>query len=112
VIKITQGDTAVLNLTATNGQGALVNLTGAVFTTQIKAADGTVKSFPNSQHTANPDQSGSGKGKFTLSLTIIDTDALAVGSNHEIVTKIVQGLSTIYYHGRNQLTVYQKTPAT
>lgn len=111
MIKITRGDTALLNLKATNGEGDPVALTGAVFSTKIRAADGTNVTFPNGQHTANPDQSGAGKGKFTLQLSISDTNELQVGVNHEVVTKVVISASTIYYRGQI-LTVIQQDPIT
>lgn len=110
MLKITQGDTVVFNLTAKNGQGALFDLTGAVFTTTIRGPAGTVREFPNGQHTAAPSQGTTGKGKFTLTLSMVDTASLALGSGHEILTKIVQGASTIYFHGFRILTVLQPVP--
>jgi hypothetical protein len=111
MIEFTQGDTATLDLTATNGNGTPVDLTAAVFTTSFRGTDGVVISFPNSQHTANPDQVNF-KGQFSLALSSADTDSVPVGKNKEIVTKIVQGLSTIYYHGPSALNVLNKIPMT
>lgn len=99
----------MFNLTAKNGAGAPVDLTGAVFTTQIRGPSGEVETFTNSQHTANPNQT-THKGEFTLSLSSMDTASLALGTGLEVVTKIVQGASTVYFHGRRILTVLQSEP--
>ena len=106
---ITQGDTAIFNLTAKSGDNTLVDLTGAVFTSYILGPLGVVKSFANSQHVANPDQINN-RGQFTLTLSVTDTAALAIGEHKEVITKIVIGASTIYFHGVNILTVLPNIP--
>lgn len=111
MLRITQGDQVTFNLTARSGAGSLVDLTNAVFTTQISGQNQTIVSFPNSQHTANPDQVNF-KGQFTLALTSSDTLSLAWGSGLEIVTKIlINGTAPVYFHGPSILTVLQNIPA-
>lgn len=109
MLKISQGDTVVFQFTAKNGMGVPVVLTGAVFTTEIRGPANVVRSFPNGQHTANPDQSAH-PGEFTLALSALDTASLALGRDQEIVTKIVIDPSTIFFHGFNILTVLQNVP--
>jgi hypothetical protein len=111
MIKITQGDTAVLNFTATDGQGAPIDLTGASFTTTMVGLDGAIVSFPNNQHVANPDQVNF-RGQFTLTLSIDDTMQLRPNNFKDVVTQIVQSASTIYYHGNNILSVLVPIPLT
>lgn len=111
MISISQGDTALLNLRAKAGQFNYVDLTGASFQTIIKAPEGAVVVFGNDQHTANPDQVNS-KGKFTLSLSVDDTNSLAEGLNKEIVTQITIGPSIISYHGFGILNVLSAEPIT
>lgn len=110
MIQFTQGDTALLSLTATDGQGNPVDLTGAVFTTLIKGPNGqAIISFPNSQHTANPDQVGS-RGKFVLALSTSGTASCGLGTDKEIITKIVISASTTYFRGVNILEVFPPIP--
>lgn len=98
MISFTQGDTAVLNLTATDGAGNPIDLTGASFTTYFRDAQGAAIAFPNGQHTANPDQVGF-RGQFTLALAIPDTQSIPAGIDKEIISQIVIGAATIYYRG-------------
>lgn len=106
---ITQGDTVTFQFTATNGEGQPFDLTGATLTTYVRGSDGEAISFPNSQHTINPDQVFH-KGEFTLALTTDDTNGIPLGIYKEVVTKVVQSSSTIYFRGKNILTVYPKIP--
>lgn len=109
VLRITQGDgSVVFNFTAVNNS-LPVDLTGATFSTQIRGPGGTIKTFPNNQHTANPNQVAN-KGKFTLTLTKEDTDALALGVGHEVLTKVTISSVVIYYHGPDLLTVQPNVP--
>ncbi len=108
-LTITQGDTVTFNLTAKNA-GVAVDLTGAVFTTTIRGPGGVVRSFGNSQHTANPNQTAH-RGEFTLALSAMDTASLVVFSGLEILTKIVIGSATVYFHGPDILTVLANVPA-
>jgi hypothetical protein len=111
VLRITQGDQVTFNLTARSGAGALVDLTSATFSTQISGPNQTVVVFPNSQHTANPDQVNY-KGQFTLALSSTDTSNLAWGSGLEVLTLIlVNGTTPVYFHGPSILTVLQNIPA-
>lgn len=109
MIKITQGDTATLNFTAEDGNGNPIDLTSAVFTTSVRGLQGAEISFPNSQHTANPDQINF-RGQFSLALASSDTASIPNGINKEVVTEIVIGATTIFYRGENILTVYLQIP--
>lgn len=111
MIQFTQGDTATLSLTATDGHGVPVDLTAATFTTSFRGEDGSVISFPNSQHTVNPDQVLY-RGQYTLALSSSDTMSIPIGQNKEIISKIVQGMSVIYYHGPSMVNVLQNIPVT
>ncbi len=109
MLRITKGDgSVVFNFTAVNNS-LPVDLTGATFSTQVRGPGGTLVTFPNSQHTANPDQT-TNKGKFTLTLTKENTDAIAVGEGHEVVTKITISSVVIFFHGRDLLTVDANVP--
>lgn len=108
MISFTQGDTALLTLTATDGSGNPIDLTGATFTTQIKGPNGIIVSFPNSQHTILNQTTN--LGQFTLALSTLNTAACGLGSNKEILTQIVQGASTIFYHGGAILAVLPPVP--
>lgn len=109
MIRFTQGDTVVLNLTANDGNGNPITLTGATFTTYIRGANGVNITFPNSQHTANADQVNF-KGQFTLSLSSTDTGNIPIGINKEIVTVITLSASPVAYRGPNILTVMSINP--
>ena len=66
----TQGDYAVLNLTATDGNGNPVNLTGASFSTAILGPNGTSPVvFGNGQHAIVSAVSGT----FTHNIATTDT---------------------------------------
>lgn len=104
----TRGDAANLVLYATDGAAAL-DLTGAVFTSYITGPGGTVVTLANAKHTADADQV-TNKGKFILALSSADTLLMKPGSEKEILTKVVQGSSTIYFHGRKMLTVLPNGP--
>lgn len=108
MLRITQGDTVVFNLTAKNA-GATVDLTGAVFTTTIRGPGGLIRTFANGQHTANPNQT-THKGEFTLTLSALDTASLPVWAGLEILTKIVISAATVYFHGADILTVQSNEP--
>lgn len=107
MIKITQGDKAVLNLAAKRGGagGAAHNLTGATFETKIKKSDGTFATYADGQHAIV----SASAGTFTLTLSTTDTAALAVGAGHEIVTKVTQSGDPIHFRGK-VLTVVQTLP--
>lgn len=109
MIIITQGDTANLGLTAVDGSGNPIDLTGAAFTTYIRGANGVVLTYPNGQHTANPDQTNF-KGQYVLALANTDTQNIPFGNNKEIVTLIVIGATQINYRAPNILTVLSPVP--
>ena len=105
-ISFTQSDTAILNLTATDGNGNPVNLTGATFTTLIKGPNGVNVSFPNSQHAITD----APNGQFTLSLATGDTASCGLGRNKDIITQIIIGVSMVYFRGIGILTVNPPVP--
>lgn len=106
MIQFTQGDTAVLNLTAEDGEGNAVDITGATFTTLVRGPGGVTASFPNSQHAIVDAENG----QFTLTLSANDTTACGAGSGKDVLTQLVQGGSSIYYRGIGILTVYPPVP--
>lgn len=110
MINFTQGDTPLLTLTATGGNGLGIDLTGATLTTQFKTAGGQMVTADNSQHTADADQVNN-KGLFTLQLTAAQTVAIGASIGKDIVTEIVNGGSTIFVHGAGILTVQKNKPS-
>lgn len=106
MINFTQGDTAVLQLTAQDGNGNPINLIGASFTTLILGAGGVVESFPNSQHSIV----SAATGQYSLSLSAANTAACNIGLDKTILTYIVQGGTTIYYRGVGVLNVFPPVP--
>lgn len=88
-MKITQGDTAVLQLKATTDGTTAFDLTGAVFTTKVRGP-GAVVSFDNTKHAVVSAPAGT----FTLTLSAADTASLSLGSAKEMLTTVVQGGST------------------
>lgn len=109
MLKFTQGDTAVLNLTAKTSASIPFDLTGATLTSYIKGPNGDTVSFPNGQHTIDPDQV-TNKGKYTLALTSDNTLSVGEGDNKAVITKVVQSGNTLYFHGTGILTVLANTP--
>ncbi len=107
MITFTQGDNAILNLTAQDGNGNPINLTGASFSSQILGANGAgVVTFGNSQHTVIDVTAGT----FQLTLSPTDTAACGLGDNKEIVTTIVQSSLPVAYHGVAILKVLPAVP--
>ena len=106
MITITQGDSALLQLQAVDGNGNPVNITGASFTTLIKGPNGVIASFPNAQHAIV----SAANGQFSLALATTDTPNCGLGANKEIITLIVASGNTTYFHGPNQLTVLPAVP--
>lgn len=108
-MQFSQGDNAILTLTAQDGNGNAINLTGATFSTQILGANGStlpIAVFGNSQHTIT----NSAQGIFTLTLSATDTANCGLGTNKEVVTAITQSGNVIYFHGPNVLTVLPNVP--
>lgn len=111
VLELTQGDSITLNLKALNGPaGAAVDLTGASFTTYLRATDGTLVEIANGAHAADADQV-TNKGVFTCALTTAQTALLKIGSGKEIITKVTMGSTVIYFHGVKALVVLSPNPA-
>lgn len=107
-IEFTRGETPSIPLVAKDGTGALINLTGATFQTQMKGPNGQAVTFDNSKHTADADQSAN-KGQFILALNSTDSQSIGIGSGKEIVTKItISGVIT-YVRG-SILTVKSEFP--
>ncbi len=108
MISFTQGDTAILNLTANTGTcpPTPMNITGATFTTYILGAAGVVEEFDNSQHAIVD----AAEGTFTLTLSAEDTAECGIGFEKDIITEVVQGGSTVYLHGIGILNVLSATP--
>ena len=111
MITFTQGDNnVVINLTALDGSGNPINLTGASFSTQILGPNpvGPV-TFGNSQHAIV----SAPMGTFTLTLANggADTASCGVGANKDLLTKITISGAVIYYRAKSILTVYSPVPA-
>lgn len=109
MINITQGDQANLQLTATDGMGNPIDLTGASFVSLLRGSNGATISYANSQHTANPDQVNF-KGQYLLALSPSDTNNIPVGVNKELLTQITQGGNPIFYRGPNLVNVRAPIP--
>lgn len=92
MIEITTGTTIPLSLTIPG-----VDLTGATFSTEIKATNG-YRVIPNSQHTADPDQVDN-IGKLTFTLTAADYEAIGYGVAKEVVVTVTQGTQVVPYRG-------------
>lgn len=105
-VAFTQGDTATLTLAAQDGNGNPINITGASFVTEIRGLGGVVVSFDNSQHTIID----AVNGVFQLALSQSDTESCGASGNKDIVTRITQGSTILYYRGQGILTVLPSVP--
>ena len=109
-IAFTQGDDTTLELIVTDDQGSPVDLTGASLSTQILGPNGVGPvTFPNSQHTIDPDQL-TNRGKFSLALSADDTISCGEGSAKQIITESIISGASVFYRGVNLLTVYPNVP--
>lgn len=106
MIQFTQGDTPTLNMTAQDGDGNPVDISGASFSTQILGPTGALVTIPNSQHTIVLGSAGT----FQIALTALNTQACAVGPNKDVVTQITQGPGVTYFRGQGILTVQPSVP--
>lgn len=106
MIQFTQGDTAILNLTATDGDGNPINIAGASFVSYIKGTNGVVVSFPNSQHSIV----SSASGQYDLALASGDTASCGLGNNKDVLTVITIGSSIVCYRGQGILKVNPLEP--
>lgn len=105
MLQFTQGDAITLNMTAQDGNGNPINLTGATFSTTFKGTSGTV-TVPNGQHTVV----NAALGTYNIALAAADSAQIGVGPNKEIVTTITQSGLPIYFHGKRILTVLPAAP--
>lgn len=109
MISFTQGDDGILlNMTATDGDGTLVDLTGATFVTQIKGPGADLVTIPNGQHTIKNQTTH--RGEYTITLLTANTSASGVGDYKDIVSKIVIAGVTVYYHGNGIVRVQPAPP--
>lgn len=106
-MQFTQGDVAVLNLIAQDGNGNPINILGATFSTQILGANGIGPiTFGNSQHAIT----NAAAGQFTLSLATGDTASCGLGNNKDVVTQITLSGNPVYFRGQGILTVLPPVP--
>jgi hypothetical protein len=105
-IQFSQNDTATLVLTASDGNGNPINITGASFSTQILGPNGAIAVFGNAKHTIV----NAVLGQFQLALLQTDTAQCATGSSKDIVTQITIGASSVYFRGNGIVTVYPPVP--
>lgn len=88
MIEITQGESAVLQLTATIDEDETpLDLTGASFSSQVLGPNGKVVTFANAKHAIV----SAAAGTFTLTLDTSDTALIDVGRDKELVVSISQG---------------------
>lgn len=106
-IAFTQSDNVVLNLTATDGRGNPVNITGAMFQSQILGSNGVGPVvFPNSQHAIV----NAAFGQFTLTLSAADSANCGYGSNKDIITMVSISGNVTTFRGNGILTVNPPVP--
>lgn len=106
--EITRGDRVVLPFYFYDGEGSLVDLSGASFESYMYGSDGLLDTFSNSQWAADPDQVAN-KGLARLTLSTTNTTELGLGLK-EIVTKVTQ--STYPFHYRGQILVKSPLPSS
>lgn len=109
ILKVTQGETASLQMIAVFGNGIPFDLTGAVLTSSVRGVNGFPVEFGNSKHVVNPDQIAY-RGQFSLNLDAADTAAIPPDPNKEIITKVVKGSTILYFRGPSLLSVYYPVP--
>lgn len=109
MIEFTQGDSAVLNLTAVDANNNPIDLTGAAFVSAFRGPQGLGVFFDNSHHVANPDQVNF-RGQYTLSLSTTETPTVPIGDEKGISTQITIGSSVVYYHGEGICNVLSPIP--
>jgi hypothetical protein len=107
MLSFTQGDNVILNLSATDGNGNAINLTGASFSTQILGANGAGPiTFSNSQHAIT----SAATGQFQLTLSQTDSANCGIGQNKDILTAITLSGNVTYFRGIGILNVYPPVP--
>lgn len=88
MIEITQGESAVLQLTATVDEDETPHdLTGASFSSTVLGPNGKLVTFGNSKHAIVVAASGT----FTLTLDTADTALIDTGVEKELVVTVTQG---------------------
>lgn len=105
-LQFTQGDNVILNLSATDGNGNAINITGATFSTQILGAAGAVQTFANAKHAIV----SAPLGTFTLTLSAADTNACGQGVGKDLITALTISGNVTYYRGTGILTVFAPIP--
>lgn len=109
-LSFTQGDTTSLILTAADSNGNPIDITGAVFSTQINGPNGSgVVTFGNSNHVVNPDQI-TFPGQFALNLSPANTQSCGAGFNKQIVTEVTIAGAITFYHFAGILNVLPEAP--
>lgn len=103
MIKITQGDYAILNFSLKSGESAAFDLTGATFETKIIGSDDAVDTFNNAHHAIV----SASAGTMTLTLSEAETAALKVGTR-QVKMKVTQSAHDKFFHGTIQ--VLKATP--
>lgn len=109
ILKVTQGESASLQLIAVFGNGVPFDLTGATLTTSVRGVNGFPIEFGNSKHIVNPDQLAY-RGQFTLNLDEADTAAIPPDPNKEMILKVEKAGATLYFRGPSLLSVYYPVP--
>lgn len=104
MIKISQGDRAVLNFTLTTGTGTAFDLTGATFSSKILGSDDVADTFDDDHHTIVV----AADGTMQLTLSTTETAALKPGLR-EVVTTVTQSGNPVKFHG--QIMVLSGDPA-
>ena len=94
MIKLSQGDYAILNFTLQRGSGSAHDLTGATFESKIYGSDGALDTFNNAHHAIV----SASAGTMTLTLSEAETAALKVG-RREVVMKVTQSAHDKFFHG-------------
>lgn len=107
MLQFTQGDNAVLQLTAQDGNGNPVNLTGASFSTQVLGPNGSpIAVFPNGQHSIV----SAPNGTFTLTLAQADTQNCGEGANKDVLTQVTIAGNVTFFRGTGILKVLPPVP--
>lgn len=106
-VVFTQGDTPSIELVALDDQGVPVNLTGAVFLSEIQGPNSVGPiSFADGQH----DIVDAAAGIYTLNLTANDTEACGVGYNKDLITQATIGGAIATFRYQGILDIYPAIP--
>lgn len=102
-LRITKGDKVTLQLKVKH-LGQYHDLTGATLETRIAKSASEDIVIPNASHTIDPDQV-TNKGLFSLLVDSVESAQFLAGGYKNIVTKVTQGGTVFYVHGRGILEV-------